>query len=133
MRKPAFCMCETKYADQLRGNRGNREADLRLCFRCTDNAIPLLSKSEIQASSLLWLYSLIFVGPGQKPRRQVFSQRVSIDTDMNCIIEKENISKKETKMTSRFPTRPRDYKTFLCSTQLSMKSIQLINVLHFNI
>ena len=122
MRKPAFCMCETKDADQL---RGNREADLRLCFRCTDNAIPLLSKSEIQASSLLWLYSPIFVGPGQKPRRPVFSQRVSIDTDMNCIIEKENISK-EKKMTSRFPTRPRDYKTFLCSTQLSMKSIQLI-------
>ena len=30
MRKPDFCICENKDADQL---RGNREADLRLCFR----------------------------------------------------------------------------------------------------
>ena len=30
MRKPAFCICENKDADQL---RSNREADQRLCFR----------------------------------------------------------------------------------------------------
>ena len=48
MRKPAFCICENKDADQL---RGNHEADQRLCFRYTDNTIPLLPKSEI--SSLL--------------------------------------------------------------------------------
>ena len=30
MRKPAFCICEYKDADQL---RGNREPDQRLCFR----------------------------------------------------------------------------------------------------
>ena len=48
MRKPAFCICESKDADQL---RGNREADQRLCFRYTDSTIPLLPKSEI--SSLL--------------------------------------------------------------------------------
>ena len=30
MRKPTFCICENKDADQL---RGNREADQRLCFR----------------------------------------------------------------------------------------------------
>ena len=48
MRKPAFCICENKDADQL---RGNREADQRLCFRYTDSTIPLLSKSE--TSSLL--------------------------------------------------------------------------------
>ena len=48
MRKPDFCICENKDADQL---RGNREADQRLCFRCTDSTIPLLPKSEI--SSLL--------------------------------------------------------------------------------
>ena len=46
MRKPAFCICENKDADQL---RGNREADLRLCFRHTDSAIPLLSKSKISS------------------------------------------------------------------------------------
>ena len=41
MRKPAFCICENKGADQL---RGNREADRRLCFRYTDSAISLLPK-----------------------------------------------------------------------------------------
>ena len=40
MRKLAFCICENKDADQL---RGNREADQRLCFRYTDSTIPLLS------------------------------------------------------------------------------------------
>ena len=53
MRKPAFCICENKDADQL---RGNREADQRLCFRYTDSTIPLLSESEI---SSLWPYSVI--------------------------------------------------------------------------
>ena len=44
VRKPVFCICENKDADQL---RGNREADQRLCFRYTDSTIPLLPKSEI--------------------------------------------------------------------------------------
>ena len=44
MRKPAFCKCENKDADQL---RGNPEADQRLCFRYTDSTVPLLPKSEI--------------------------------------------------------------------------------------
>ena len=44
MRKPGFCICENKDADQL---RGHREADQRLCFRYMDSTIPLLSKSEI--------------------------------------------------------------------------------------
>ena len=47
MRKPTFCICENKDADQLR----NREADQRLCFRYMDSIITLLLKSEI--SSLL--------------------------------------------------------------------------------
>ena len=41
VRKPAFCRCENKDADQL---RGNREADQRLCFRYIDSAIPLVPK-----------------------------------------------------------------------------------------
>ena len=41
VRKPAFCICENKDADQL---RGNREADQRLCFRYTDSTVPLLPK-----------------------------------------------------------------------------------------
>ena len=46
MRKPAFCICENKDADQL---RGNREADQRLCFRYSDSTTPLLSASEISS------------------------------------------------------------------------------------
>ena len=57
MRKPAFCICENKDADQL---RGNREADQRLCFRYRDSTIPLLPKSEISS-----LYpSSVAVQPG---------------------------------------------------------------------
>ena len=44
VRKPAFCLCENKDADQL---RGNRKADQRLCIRYIYSTIPLLSKSEI--------------------------------------------------------------------------------------
>ena len=40
MRKPAFCICENKDADQL---RGNREADQRLCFRYIDTLVKGLS------------------------------------------------------------------------------------------
>ena len=44
VRKPAFCICENKDADQL---RGNREADQRLCFRYIESTIPLLPIYEI--------------------------------------------------------------------------------------
>ena len=57
MRKPAFCICENKDADQLRGYRA---ADQRLCFSYTDSTIPLLPKSEI---SSLQPYS-VTVQPG---------------------------------------------------------------------
>ena len=43
MRKSAFCICENKDADQL---RGDREADQCLCFRYTDSTIPLLHKFQ---------------------------------------------------------------------------------------
>ena len=45
-RKPTICLCKNKDADQL---RSNCEADQRLCFRYTDNTIPLLLKSEISS------------------------------------------------------------------------------------
>ena len=46
VRKPAFCICKTKDADQL---RGNREADQRLCFHYIDSTIPLLPIYEISS------------------------------------------------------------------------------------
>ena len=48
MRKPAFCICENKGADQLHSNYA---ADQRLCFRYLDRTFNLLFKSKI--SSLL--------------------------------------------------------------------------------
>ena len=39
MRKPAFCICKNKDADQLRSNCA---ADQRLCFHYMDSTIPLL-------------------------------------------------------------------------------------------
>ena len=74
--KPAFYICENKDADQL---RGNREADQRLYFRYIDNTILLLPIYEISSS-------LFFVGPGRKPRRPVFSQRVSYVSTRNTHI-----------------------------------------------
>ena len=44
VRKPAFCICENKDADQL---RDDREADQRLCFRYIDSITRLLSIYEI--------------------------------------------------------------------------------------
>ena len=46
VRKPDFCLCENKGADQL---RSNCEADQRLCFRYSDSTISLLPKSEISS------------------------------------------------------------------------------------
>ena len=46
MRNPAFCICENKDADQL---RGNREADQRLYFRYIASTTPLLPKYKISS------------------------------------------------------------------------------------
>ena len=70
VRKPAFCICENKDADQLRGNR------------YSDSVIPLLYKSEISTSSyFLKLHRPVCVRPSRKPRRPVFSQRGSRITE----------------------------------------------------
>ena len=49
MRKPDFCICENKDADQL---HGNCEADQHLCFRYIGRTIPLLPKSEVSSLKL---------------------------------------------------------------------------------
>ena len=71
-RKPDFCLCENKGADQL---RSNCTADQRLCFRYTDSTL----NPKFQASMLLLgLYLSVCVRPGWKPRRPVFSRRGSL-------------------------------------------------------
>ena len=57
MRKPAFCICENKCADQLRSNCAAYRC---LCFRYIDNTMPLLPKFKISS-----LYSFsVTVQPG---------------------------------------------------------------------
>ena len=80
MRKPDFCLCKNKGADQL---RSNCEADQRLCFRYTDSAISLLLKSEI--SSFLpasVTVQAVYDGAGWNSRRPVFSRRGSNPMNM---------------------------------------------------
>ena len=50
MRKPAFCMCENKGANQ---QHGNCTADQPFCFRYVDSTILLLSKSEFSIIAIL--------------------------------------------------------------------------------
>ena len=79
MRKPAFCICENKDADQL---RGNREADQRLCFRYITSTIPPPPKSEIAS-----LYpSCVAVQPGlcrtwsETPKTDFFTTRLILSS-----------------------------------------------------
>ena len=63
MRKPAFCICENKDADQL-------TAMLISTFVFATLLVQFLYflNTKFQASShLLWLYSLVCVGPGRNP------------------------------------------------------------------
>ena len=102
-----FLHMRKKDADQLRSNCA---VDQRLCFRNTASTILLLSKSKFQASShLQWLHSLVCVGPGQKPRRPVFSQQGSYSktgvhkgilflisaTNTNCVYSTEGASMRQ--------------------------------------
>ena len=64
VRKLAFCICENKDADQL---RGNREADQRLCFRYTVQSLYFLNPKLQASSHLLYLYSPVCVGPVGNP------------------------------------------------------------------
>ena len=71
VRKPDFCLCENKGADQL---RSNCEADQRLCFRYSDSIIPLLLIAKI--SSLLPPFETVQAGlcrTWSETRRPVFS------------------------------------------------------------
>ena len=79
MRKPAFCICENKDPDQL---RGNRKADQRLCF-CYIRIVQSLYflNSKFQASShLLWLYSLVCVDLVGNPEDRFFHNKAHLSS-----------------------------------------------------
>ena len=68
-------ICENKDTDQLRSNCA---ADQRLCFCYKDTRIV----------HILWMYSPVYVGPGRKPQRPVFSQRGSINLHVQYLLLK---------------------------------------------
>ena len=90
MGKPTICLCENKGADRL---CSKCEADQRLCFRCTDNTIPLLSKSKMSS-----LYpSSVTVQPGlcrtwSVPKLLVFLRTGSYLFEFNQVNNTHTIS-----------------------------------------
>ena len=54
--KPTIGICKNKEADQL---RGNREADLRLCFRYMDRTLPYVIDNQLIFSSSAVFWKLI--------------------------------------------------------------------------
>ena len=68
MRKPAFCICESKGADLLSSNCA---ADQRVWFCYIDSTISLLPKFQI-SSNPLWPYSSVYVGFGPKTPKTGF-------------------------------------------------------------
>ena len=73
MRKHAFCICENKGADQLRGNHA---ANQHLCLCYKDSTCTLLPKSKISSlylSLVVVLPNLACVGPDWKALRQVLT------------------------------------------------------------
>ena len=82
MRKPDFCICETKMQISFAVT-----AKLISAFVFATWIVQFLFylNPKFQASGyLLWLYSPVCVGPGRKPRRPVFSERGSF---CNCYID----------------------------------------------
>ena len=66
LKKSGFCICENKGTGQLRSDPNRAAVSAPL--------LDLLYNPKFQAPSyLLRLYSLVFVGPGQKPKRKVFT------------------------------------------------------------
>ena len=77
MRKPVFCICENKDADQLRGVTAKLISAFVFATWIVQSLYYLNPKFQAY-SLLLWLYSLVCVRPGRKPRRPVFSERGSL-------------------------------------------------------
>ena len=73
VRKPAFCICENKDADQTAKLISAFVFAIRIV-----NFLYYLNPKFQALSHLLWLYSPVCVGPGRKPRRSVFSERGSL-------------------------------------------------------
>ena len=81
MRKPAFAYAKTKTR-----NRCEVIAQLISAFVFAIRIVQSLYylNPKFQTSShFVWLYSLVYVGPGRKPRRPVLSQRGSYNSSLS--------------------------------------------------
>ena len=85
MRKPAFCICVKKDANQLRVTTKL----IRVFVFATQivQFIYFLNRKFQASSHLRLLYSPVCVGPGRKPRRPVFSER---DSNVNFQVKERD-------------------------------------------
>ena len=67
IRKSAFRICENKGSDQLQDNCTADQGHCFLLHIVIVQSLFFLNPKFQAFSHLLWLYSLVCVGPGQKP------------------------------------------------------------------
>ena len=67
MRKPAFCICENKDADQLRSVTAQLISAFVFASQIVQSLFFLNPKFQV-SNNLLLLYSPVCVEPGRKPR-----------------------------------------------------------------
>ena len=84
IKKPAFCICENKDADQL-AVKAKLISAFVFATRIVQSLYFLNPKFQV-SSHLLWLYSPVCIGPGRKPRKR-FSQN-----EAQMIIEECHLS-----------------------------------------
>ena len=76
VRKPDFCVCENKDADQLRGNLTAKLISAFVFATQIVQSLYFLNTKFLASSHFMQLYSPVSVGPGRKPRRPVFLTRL---------------------------------------------------------
>ena len=78
MRKPAFCICETK--TQISFAVTAKLISAFVFATRTVQSLYFLNAKFQTSSHLQWLYSPVCVGPGRKPRGPIFSERGSFSS-----------------------------------------------------
>ena len=78
MRKPCFCFAYAKTKALISFAVTAKLISAFVSATWIVQYLYFLNKKFQVSSHLLWLHSPVYVGPGRKPRRQVFSRRGSI-------------------------------------------------------
>ena len=82
VRKPDFCICENKDADQL---RRNYEADQRLCFHYTVQSLYFLNTKFQPSNHLMRLYSPVSVGTVENPEDRFSHKKAHLAGTEMCL------------------------------------------------